>query len=96
MCHTIVDNLGCQPSGSFKGRCIALCSERKLGLFHRTALNECVLYETPCRNGGVCIGHTGGYTCKCVGNFQGTYCDEEGMNHKLITVTDIKLLFLQY
>ena len=56
--------------------------------------NECKfdnLGNTPCRNGGICYDLLNGYTCSCVGNYQGTNCEEEG-NVAIILWTIIKTM----
>lgn len=44
-------------------------------LFFYVDVNECIVYKF-CKNGGICINFVGGYSCKCLNNFKGKYCDE--------------------
>ena len=39
-------------------------------------VDECTQRSEPCKNGGTCSNHQGGYQCICVNGWTGTYCQE--------------------
>ena len=73
---------------SITGRLLALdiCSCYPiiiLTFLYNTVQNECRIdnhgSNTPCQNGAICYDLVKGYTCTCLGNYQGINCEEEGI-----------------
>ena len=44
-------------------------------------IDDCA--TSPCQNGGSCTDQVNGYTCNCVGGYDGTNC-ENGNNNNVI------------
>lgn len=42
--------------------------------FLQKDVNEC--NTSPCHNGGTCVNHVGGYSCRCPGGYEGKDCGQ--------------------